>query len=128
MDLRITVDVSGPVFDGRAASAAHDYLDKALMDVGQQGMADVHLLLDQSIRNPTPYDAPQLPVARAGSDVVVHDRGVIYGAWLEGVGSRNYPVTSFAGYHSFRRAFQLLDRKAQRIAEHALPPFLARMQ
>ena len=128
MDLRITVDISGPVFDGRAEQAARDFLDQALMDVGQQGMADVHLLLDQSIRDPTPYYETQITVERAGSDVVVHDRGVVYGPWLEGVGSRNYPVTSFAGYHSFRRAFQQLDRKAQQIAEHALPPFLTRMQ
>ncbi len=128
MDLTITVEASGPIFDGRAKQAAHDYLDKALMDVGQQGMADVHLLLDQSIRNPTPYYETQITVERQGDDVVVHDRGVVYGPWLEGVGSRNYPATSFAGYHSFRRAYQALDRKAEQIAEHALPPFLARMQ
>jgi hypothetical protein len=128
MDLTISVDVTGPMFDGHAKRAAHDYLDKALMDIGQQGMADVHLMLDQSIRNPTPYYETQITVERAGSDVVVHDRGVVYGPWLEGVGSRNYPATRFAGYHSFRRAFQQLDRKAEQIATHALPSFLARMQ
>jgi hypothetical protein len=32
----------------------------------------------------------------------------VYGPWLEGVGSRNFPVTRFRGYHAFRVAAQEL--------------------
>ncbi len=47
---------------------------------------------------------------RSGWDV--HDSGIIYGPWLEGVGSRNFPVTRFKGYSMFRKVAQQIDRKA----------------
>jgi hypothetical protein len=45
----------------------------------------------------------------------VHDSNIIYGAWLEGVGSRNYPVTRFRGYSMFRKVRTELERKAPRM-------------
>jgi hypothetical protein len=42
----------------------------------------------------------------------VHDSGIVYGPWLEGVGSRNAPVTRFAGYSMFRKVAQQIERKA----------------
>ena len=45
----------------------------------------------------------------------VHDSGIVYGPWLEGVGSRNYPVTRFRGYSTFRKVAQEIERKAPRM-------------
>jgi len=45
----------------------------------------------------------------------VHDSGIVYGPWLEGVGSRNYPVTRFKGYSTFRKVRQEIERKAPRM-------------
>ncbi len=42
----------------------------------------------------------------------VHDSGIVYGPWLEGVGSRNFPVTRFKGYSTFRKVRQEIERKA----------------
>ncbi len=42
----------------------------------------------------------------------VHDSDIVYGPWLEGVGSRNFPVTRFKGYSTFRKVAQQIDRKA----------------
>ncbi len=42
----------------------------------------------------------------------VHDSDIVYGPWLEGVGSRNFPVTSFKGYSMFRKVAQQIERKA----------------
>ena len=39
----------------------------------------------------------------------VNDSGVVYGPWLEGVGSRN-ATTRFKGYAMFRRAHQRVER------------------
>ena len=50
---------------------------------------------------------------RSGWDV--HDSGIIYGPWLEGVGSRNYPVTRFKGYSTFRKVAQEIGRKAPQL-------------
>lgn len=125
--MNIDVTVSGPMFDGRALQATYDYLDAAKDEIAQQGYANVATNLDVSIVNPTPYYETQVAVDRVGSDRVIHDRGVVYGPWLEGVGSRNHPVTSFKGYHSFRRAAQELEKQALPLAEHVLPPYLKRM-
>lgn len=50
--------------------------------------------------------------AVAGGLAQVTDSGIVYGPWLEGVGSRNYPVTRFKGYHTFRKVTQEIERKA----------------
>lgn len=110
------VTVSGPVFDGRADVAMRQFEDEALRRVGAQGLADVHGLLNASIRNATPYYETQLLTERVGDAQLVHDRGVIYGPWLEGVGSRN-KTTRFKGYFSFRLAAQALRPKVPGLVE-----------
>ncbi|MFI6304275.1 hypothetical protein ACIBCH_20585 [Amycolatopsis thailandensis] len=106
-----TVTISGPFFDGRNPLIRRDLEDEGLNRVGGQGLADVHANLNTSIRNPTPYYETQITSERQGDTQVVHDRGVIYGPWLEGTGSRNQ-TTRFKGYASFRRAAQELEGQA----------------
>jgi hypothetical protein len=52
------------------------------------------------------------------------DGDVVYGPWLEGVGSRNSPVTRFAGYHTFRKAGQKLNGEAGVIANVVIKPYI----
>jgi hypothetical protein len=59
--------------------------------------------------------------------LIITDTPVVYGPWLEGVGSRNYPVTRFAGYHTFRRVSQLLDSMAEVKADSELTPYVERL-
>ncbi len=49
---------------------------------------------------------------RFQSGWAVHDSGIVYGPWLEGLGSRNFPVTKFKGYSMFRKVAQEIERKA----------------
>ncbi len=44
----------------------------------------------------------------------VHDSGIIYGPWLEGVSDRN-KTTSFKGYSMFRKVAQQIERKAPQL-------------
>ena len=44
----------------------------------------------------------------------VHDSGIVYGPWLEGVSRRN-EATPFKGYAMFRKVQQELERKAPRM-------------
>ena len=44
----------------------------------------------------------------------VHDSGIVYGPWLEGVSSRNL-TTKFKGYHTFRKVAQQIERKAPQL-------------
>ena len=121
------VDTSGPLFDGRYERAVEDFRDEMKEEIGSQALADLHEELDHRIQNPTPYYETQVRGEREGADYRVHDSDVVYGPWLEGVGSRN-ATTRFKGYHHWRRTRQLIEGKAQGLAEHVLQRFLGRMQ
>lgn len=121
-----TVTLSGPLFDRRADAAVRDYTDAVKHRVGAAGLALWHTNLDTAIRNPTPYYETQLVKQERGDAVIVHDRGIVYGPWLEGVGSRNR-TTRFKGYFSLRRAVSELRQVAPGIAELELRKYLPRM-
>lgn len=122
----VTVRVTGPLLTGQAPAVVRRMLEEATWEVGAQGLADVHLILDQNIKHPTPYYETQVTVERAGRDVVVHDRGVVYGPWLEGVSSRNQS-TRFKGYAAFRTAAQGLQRKVPGLVEPVVRRHLNRL-
>lgn len=109
-----TVTITGPFFDERNPTAMRQLEDDGLTRLGGQALANVHTLLDTSLQNPTPYYETQLMTERQGSDQIVHDRGIIYGPWLEGVGSRN-ATTRFKGYHHWRLATQQLEAQADQL-------------
>lgn len=119
--------VRGPFFDHplRAHEAAILCLD-VREEVGRQALADWHENLSASIRHPTPYYETQVTVQERGGATVVHDRGVIYGPWLEGVGSRNR-TTRFKGYFSLRRAAASTRAKVDYVVRPALERYLAKM-
>lgn len=128
MSYTVEIDAHGPLFDGRAEHEVDEFLHEAVYQVAAQGLANWQLFLDRSIKHPTPYYETQVTLERAGTDVVVHDRGIVYGPWLEGVGSRNFPVTRFKGYASLRKAYQQLLRQVPGLLEHTLRPYLERMR
>lgn len=122
----ITIKVSGPIFDGRAQQAGHE-LTQAIVDrVANYALEQVQHNLDGSIKNPTPYYETQINVAGYMTDRVVNDRGVIYGPWLEGTGSRN-KTTRFKGYASFRRAAQVTRSRIRHIAGGVVSQYIRRM-
>jgi hypothetical protein len=123
----ITVTLRGPLATGTAGHVVRGILDEATWEVGTQGLADVHRILNERIKHSTPYYETQLTVQRAARDVVVHDRGVIYGNWLEGTSSRNQ-TTRFKGYHSFREATQELRAKVPGMVEPVVARHLAALQ
>ena len=69
--------------------------------------------LDKVLVNPTGFYRAHIQItAVAGEFAEVTDSGVIYGPWLEGIGSRN-SLQGFRGYATFRRAKQGIDRWAR---------------
>lgn len=123
----VTVTLTGPIFDGRAARAATDYCERVERVVAEQGLANVQQYLDRSIRHPTPYYETQIMVQEMHGDQVVHDRGIVYGPWLEGTSRRNQ-TTRFKGYASFRRATQALRPRVDQLAAWVIRHgYLARM-
>lgn len=140
--ITIVTHLDGPVLEGEASGIIHDYLEDATWEVGQQAYADVHTILDASIRQPTPYYETQITQQRGGVEgletvdsdvtpVAVHDRGVIYGHWLEGTGSRNAPATTFRGYGAFGKtaaALNLANGRTVQLAEAVLQKYLPRLR
>jgi hypothetical protein len=113
MAFHVDVTLSGPVF-GDWGSAV-DALDLDLTwTIGGQALAHWHTLLDQDIKLPTPYYETQLTLQNLGDSVLAHDRGIIYGPWLEGVSRRN-ELTDFKGYYAARRAKQHTEADIDRI-------------
>jgi hypothetical protein len=118
--------VGGDLFDD-AEKIVDSWLEDVKDSYAQQGISRLHQLMDQSFRNPTPYYETQVTIDRSGADRVIHDRGVIYGPWLEGVGSRNR-TTRFKGYHHWRRTVQYLEQEeGPAILERHFPVLVKRL-
>lgn len=122
----VQIVISGPLFNGMAEAAVGAMVEEIQNVLGSQGLANVQQFLDQSIQHPTPYYETQITVQRQANDVVVHDRGIAYGPWLEGVSERNR-ATRFKGYHAFRRATDELRRQAPALVEHVVRRALGRI-
>lgn len=115
-DIQITA--SGPLFDGRAAGIVTRMAADSQRKVAGAAEETWQAFMDATFRTQSPsgYQS-HVNVATRSQDLVVNDRGVIYGYWLEGIGSRNSPVTRFPGYFNRRRAVQHIDGRASDLCE-----------
>lgn len=127
MSLDIEVTFSGPLFSGAARAVLQDIGDQAAVEVGNAALERVQYFLDRQIRHPTPYYETQIIQQTRGNTEVVHDRGIIYGPWLEGTSSRN-STTRFKGYASFRKATQATEQMAPAIVARVIAKNLGRLQ
>ncbi|WP_405611360.1 hypothetical protein OG292_19325 [Streptomyces sp. NBC_01511] len=127
VQIRINATRSGPLANGSFQRAAHQYSNDIGYAVALHAERLVQQRLRQVLRNPTGYYQSRVGVSRGrGGQYAVTDGGVIYGPWLEGTGSRNYPETRFHGYSTFRRTKPLVDRDANRIAMDLLRRYQGR--
>lgn len=118
---------TGPMFDGRARRQT----DLACQDISRRvavlGASMARATMHTTFKNETPYYRLQNEARPDPPGWMIWDRNVIYGPWLEGIGSRNYPVTRFRGYGIYRRTTQQLDRRAGVIASYTLREYLPGM-
>lgn len=123
-----TVRTSGPLFSGdHGRRQAMAFVSWIADDVSSFAIERVQANLDMRIKNPTPYYETQITITDLSyTDRSVNDRGVIYGSWLEGTGSRNQ-TTRFKGYWSFRDATRETEQAVPRIIESAARRFTAKM-
>lgn len=116
------VVVTGPFFEGNRTAIMNEICAEIEKDLAAVGYAQVKTNLVTFIRKPTPYYWTKTEVRGnpSGPGLSIWDSYIIYGPWLEGVGSRNFPKTRFRGYSSFRLAARALEVKAAMIAERAI--------
>lgn len=116
----VVIESSGPLFDGRAVGIVERYTVAARDRLAQEGENRVHARLHEVLRHPTGYYESHIHTDRQINDLVITDTPVVYGPWLEGVGSRNSPATRFPGYFTFRLVSQVLNAEAGEIAQREL--------
>lgn len=127
MEIHASASSNGPIFNGQAQRALGAFLNDAEQEVAKVGANVIRIELNNVLRHPTGYYVSQIQTDRAANGARIHDGGVIYGPWLEGVGSRN-KTTRFKGYFTFRRMRQVIQSNAGIIAERVLHKYLGRMQ
>ncbi|MCZ4509953.1 hypothetical protein O3Q52_17460 [Streptomyces sp. ActVer] len=127
--MSLEISFEGPLFDGRAARAMQDAADDAREDIAEFAEERVLTLTGGYFRNPTGYYESRIETTRVSSEVsLVHDNDVVYGPWLEGVGTRNRPRPGFPGYGHWRQTKQLVQARGLPIAERAVQRHLPEMR
>lgn len=115
------VKLHGPVVEGRAPAIVHTMAEAALTELADYTRFEVLTQLDSVLQHPTGYYESQVRPERVAVDTYsVNDSNVIYGPWLEGIGSRNRDRPGFPGYHTFRTVRGRMTRKADAVAEAAV--------
>jgi hypothetical protein len=108
----------GPTVEGKSPALVELMTEGALAEIASYTKFEVSMELGQVLQHPTGYYESKIvadPVSR--EQWSINDSNVIYGPWLEGIGSRNAPVTKFAGYHTFRRVQGRMSQKAMAIVQ-----------
>lgn len=123
----IEVNRTGPLFDGSADGTIKAFQDDVEQEVGEYTVNRIQGELGHVLVHPTGYYRSRVTTERRGENVLVTDGGVVYGPWLEGVGSRN-KSTRFKGYATFRRISQAVRNEVGPIAERVLTKYVGRLQ
>lgn len=122
---RVEVSVHGSFFRTPIVSMLHSEMREVVQEVVDAGEREVVLNLHTAIyahggAHPDRYTVSGHARRMVSGDVVdslhgrVHWNSLIYGPWLEGVGSRN-ATTRFKGYFVFRQATTKLRVKSAQI-------------
>jgi len=110
------IEYKGPLFDGRGKLILKRFEHEAEKEIAEDVNRRVHSMFARFFKHQTGRYASTVKERSRGDGITVGDSGIVYGPWLEGVSSRN-ATTRFKGYHSFKKAFELEERKAVRTAE-----------
>ena len=108
MGIRVDIETSGNWFTKSTHRAIDDYTDDLQEDLVDQAHGVVLQQLGP-FKNPTGYYRSNV-VADLDR---VHDNDLIYGWWLEGIGSRNFPNSIFHGYRHWQRSKRIVRKKAK---------------
>lgn len=118
---------TGPLFSYMLQRTTDEFVSDLTAGLAGHALATVQGVLNDRIVHPTPYYETQITLDKVANGAVVHDRGVIYGPWLEGTSSRN-ARSRFKGYHAFRTATRDLEHNAQTYLRPVIDAALRRLR
>ncbi|MGW5429954.1 hypothetical protein ACWET9_22490 [Streptomyces sp. NPDC004059] len=122
--MQLDVSTHGPMFDGRARRAANEYVDRLERQLAEEGLNILKQEMRAVFKHPTGYYESRCVVVDGRK---IWDSRVVYGPWLAGIGSRNFPVTKFKGYHHWTNTLRRLNERKQGIGERLLRRYTGRM-
>lgn len=119
--LRINSRESGALFNARArVRLMHDFTDELEEEGADWALSHIKATYHREFKNPTGFYESNVRVRNTAAGPEVWDggnAGPVYGPWLEGVGSRNFPATRFRGYHAFRLAAAALEQRIDEMGD-----------
>lgn len=116
MQITIEVENRGGIFEN-PKRIVDNGVEDAMLTLGEAGQRIIRQRLDNVLVNPTGHYRSRIDYVVMNKDILeVHDSNVIYGPWLEGVGSRN-ASSRFKGYATFRKSMQDIEQRASEILE-----------
>lgn len=124
MRLDVSTDVRGPISDGRAVRVLNSYVNHLERRLADEGLEILRGEMHRVFRNPTGYYESRCKVVDGNT---ITDSRVVYGPWLAGIGSRNYPVTKFKGYDHWTITRDKLNARKVGVGERLLRRYTGRM-
>jgi len=98
------------------------------MNVADQGVRELRTSMFSTFKVPTgAYESTVHAEPLSFGASKIDGEGKVYAWWLEGIGSRNAPVTQFPGYHLFQKETAKLNRGILKYVEGDLRRFIDRM-
>lgn len=117
----------GPVFDSRGPAYMTRAADEGSKEVAQYARNQIIAYLGRKFKHPTGHYLSTLEIVRDGPGWKVDGEGTVYGRWLEGTGSMNFPATRFRGYRAFQTISNRIRTRAAAIAWPAIRPWVRRL-
>jgi hypothetical protein len=123
----MSFEMHGPMFDGSAVGMAQQMTDEIEQEVALAAGVKLIDYATVSFKNPTGHYVSMIDVEPFSGGYRVWDQGVVYGPWLAGRGSRNFPVTRFRGYRHWRRTSEWVRARWPEISRRVVNRWLPRM-
>ncbi len=131
MAVTINVESRGPLFEGVAEAELALAVAAAQREVASYAEFQWQMNMTESFQHPSspPHYQSKINVVQRSHDLVVNDgwpgSGVVYGPWLEGLGTRN-ATTRFKGYGAMRRAANSVAQKVATITKPIIDAFIVK--
>lgn len=113
------VEFRGPFFNtGEWDGLVRHFMGDMTMNVADQGTRELRTNMFSTFKVPTgAYERTVKASSLSFGAAKIDGEGTVYAWWLEGIGSRNAPVTRFAGYHLFLKETAKLNRGVMKYVE-----------